>query len=31
MTLEEHATLVLSRWASNHSTARLERFNSIIL
>ncbi|CAO0821668.1 hypothetical protein DFAR_2550002 [Desulfarculales bacterium] len=29
MTLEEHANLILSRWTSNHSNARLERLNGI--
>ena len=29
MTLEEHAHLILSRWASNHSNARLEGLNGI--
>ncbi|CAO0821465.1 hypothetical protein DFAR_2360011 [Desulfarculales bacterium] len=33
MTLEEHAHLIhliLSRWTSNHSNARLERLNGIL-
>ncbi|CAO0823836.1 hypothetical protein DFAR_3960009 [Desulfarculales bacterium] len=29
MILEEHAHLILSRWASNHSNARLEGLNGI--
>ncbi|CAO0821144.1 hypothetical protein DFAR_2150010 [Desulfarculales bacterium] len=29
MTMEEHAHLILSRWASNHSSARLEGLNGI--
>ncbi|CAO0823737.1 hypothetical protein DFAR_3850045 [Desulfarculales bacterium] len=29
MTVGKHATLILSRWASNHSNARLERRNGI--
>ncbi|CAO0820041.1 hypothetical protein DFAR_1310024 [Desulfarculales bacterium] len=29
MTLEEHAHLILSRWTSNHSNARLEGLNDI--
>ena len=29
MTLEEHAHLILSRWTSNHSNARLEGLNGI--
>ncbi|CAO0821974.1 hypothetical protein DFAR_2760008 [Desulfarculales bacterium] len=28
-TLEEHAHLIASRWASNHSNVRLERLNGI--
>jgi transposase len=29
MTLEEHAPLILRRWTSNHSNARLEGLNGI--
>ncbi|CAO0824017.1 hypothetical protein DFAR_4020003 [Desulfarculales bacterium] len=29
MPLEEHAHLILSRWTSNHSNARLEGLNDI--